>query len=112
MEGYSNFSEIVWEAAHGRMAAAEPLGTYLAIAMMHSPFAMNNWVPPEIPEEVRRWVKVRNLAVLGGKIYHVPTMHGMPEIGAVCGIADSLEEAIALVEERAKKVKGHEGELH
>lgn len=107
MEGYSNFSQIVWDAANGRMAAPECLGTYLAIALIHCPEALTNWVPLDIPADIRRWVKVRNAAVIDGKLYHVPTDHEMPEVGAVVGIADTLEEAIEQVKDRAEQVKGY-----
>lgn len=112
MEGYANISEIIWEGAHGRVAPVQSTGEFLAIAMIHSQFALTNWVPLEIPPSVGRWVKLRNKAVIDGKVYHVPTLPGMPEIGAVVAVADSLEDAIRLVKERAEKVKGYLVEIH
>lgn len=111
-EAYTNLAEIVWKAAHGEMAEAKPLGTYLAMAMIHAPFALTNWVPIDVPVEDRRWLKLRNPAVLGGKLYHVPIGGEMPEIGAIAAVADSLEEAKDLVRERAERVKGYQLEIH
>jgi hypothetical protein len=107
MEGYDNLAEIIWEGAHGRMAPVLSAGKFLAIAMIHSQFALTNWVPLEIPSSIDRWVKLRSKAVVDGKVYHVPTQGEVPEIGAVVAVADSLDEARELVTERAKKVRGY-----
>jgi len=106
-EGYANLGEIIWEGAHGRLAAARPLGEYIAMALIHSSFALTNWVPIEVPAEDRQWLKLRNATVLDGELYHMPTFGDMPEIGAVVAAADSLDEAIRLVKERSARVKGY-----
>jgi hypothetical protein len=112
MEGYDNIGEIIWEGAHGRLAPVRSAGEFIAIAMIHSAFALTNWVPIDIPPSIERWVKLRNKAVIDGKIYHVPTLGEMPEIGAVIAVADSIEEAKKLVKERADQVKGYLVEIH
>lgn len=112
MEGYANLAEIIWEGAHGRITPVVSNGKFIAIAMIRSQFALTNWVPLEIPDSVEKWVKLRNKAIIDGKIYHVPTAGDMPEIGAVVAVADSLEEAKKLVAERAEKIKGYLVEVH
>lgn len=112
MEAYENLAEIIWEGAHGRVAHVRSAGEFLAIAMVHSSFALTNWVPIDFPRSVERWVKLRNKAVIDGKVYHVPTQGEMPEIGAVVAVADSVEEARRLVKERAEKVRGYLVEAH
>ncbi len=112
MEGYDNIAEIIWEGAHGNVASVRSSGEFIAIAMIHSTFALSNWVPLEIPASIERWVKLRNRAVIDGVTYHVPTQEEMPEIGAVVAVADSLEEAKRLVVDRAEKVKGYLVEIH
>jgi hypothetical protein len=112
MEGYDNISQIIWEGAHARVAPVRSAGEFVAIAMMHSQFALTNWVPLDIPASIERWVKIRNKAVIDGKVYHVPTLGEMPEIGAVVAVADSLDEAVRLVKERAEKVRGYLVEIH
>jgi len=107
LEGYDNIAEIIWEGANGRVAPVRSTGEFIAIAMIHCQFALANWVPLEIPESIRRWVKLRNLAIIDNKIYHVPTSGEMPEIGAVVAVADDLEDAKRLVMERAEKIKGY-----
>lgn len=112
MEGYTNLSEIMWEGAHGRVAPVKSTGRFLAIAMIHSTFALTNWVPIDVPARDERWVKLRNKAVIGGKMYHVPTQGDMPEIGAVVAVADDLDDAKRLVAERADRVKGYLVKVH
>jgi phosphoribosylamine-glycine ligase len=106
MEGYTNFSDIIWNAANGRMIAAECGGEYAAIAMIYCDEALENWVPIDIPDDIRQWVKIRNATVIDGKFYHAPTDRDMSEIGSVVAIADTLDEARELVKERAKRIKG------
>lgn len=112
MEGYDNLGEIIWAGAHGEMVEAEPLGQFTAMAMIHCSFALHNWVPIDCPAEIRRWLKLRNAAVLDGKLYHVPVGGEMPEIGAVVAAADSQQKAINLVRERAEQVSGYLLEIH
>lgn len=107
MEGYDNLAEVIWEGAHGRLCPVKSAGEYVAIAMMHCQAALTNWVPLEVPRDVDRWIKVRNKATIDGEVYHVPTLGDMPEIGAVVAVADSLEEAVGLVKERAAQVRGY-----
>jgi hypothetical protein len=107
MEGYDNLGEIMWEGANGRVAHVRSAGEFIAIAMIHSTFALTNWVPISIPPEIDRWVKLRNKAVIGDEVYHVPTQGEMPEIGAVIAVSDDLEEAKKLVQERAEQVRGY-----
>jgi hypothetical protein len=110
MEGYENLGEVMWVAAHGDVPAVQSAGEYVAIAMISSQFATQNWVPIDFPPSIERWVKLRNKAVVDGKVYHVPTFgdwNQQPEIGAVVAVADTLEEAKRLVRERAEKVRGY-----
>lgn len=108
MEAYDNIAEIIWEGAHGRMTEPKPLGKYTAMALIHCPFALTGWVPITCPPDVRRWLKLRNAAVINDRLYHVPVGGEMPEIGAVVAVADDLEEAKELVAERAEQVKGYQ----
>jgi hypothetical protein len=112
MEAYDNIAQIIWEGAHGNMVEPVAIGTYAVEAMLHSNFALSNWVPIEVPQGQERWLKLRNAAIIDGKLYHVPTGGEMPEIGAVVAVANTLTEAIALVKERAEGIKGHQVEIH
>lgn len=112
MEGYKNLAEIIWEGASGKMAVPSSLGKYLAMAMIHAPFALTNWVPIECPSSVRQFLKIRNAAVIRGKLYHVPTGGEMPEIGAVIGFGESIEDAIENVKDNASKIKGYNLTIH
>jgi hypothetical protein len=111
MEGYANLSEIIFEGAAGRLVSPRALGKYVVMAMIHCSAALNSWVPIDVPEEDRQWVKFRNAAVLDGQLYHVP-MGEMPEIGAVVAVSDDLDEARRLVRERAERVKGYQLDVH
>lgn len=111
-EAYDNLGEVIWEGAHGRLAIPRALGRYVAMAMVHSSFALTNWVPIEVPEANRRWLKLRNVAELDGRLYHVPIGGEMPEIGSVVAVSDDWEEAKRLVRERAETVQAYNIEIN
>lgn len=107
MEGYDNLGEILWEGAHGRLAPVRSAGTFVVAAPIRSSRAADSWVLVDAPDEIERWVKLRNKAVIGGKTYHVPTTGGSDVIGAVVAVADDLESAIKTIKKRAAQVKGY-----
>lgn len=104
---FSNGPEIIWEGANGRMVAPKTAHKYGVCAMIHSGFADHNWQSIKFPEEIRPFVKLRNHCQIEGVDYVVPQEVGLPEIGAVIGLGDSLDDAIAHLKENAEQVKGY-----
>lgn len=110
-EMYANYGEIIWHGAAGEIVTPEPTCKYGVEAMIHCPFADKDWAAIHFPEEIRRWVKLRNLTKIDGKYYVVPQNVGLPEIGAVIGIGDTLLEAINHCKANAAQVKGYQLEI-
>lgn len=104
---YSNWCQIIWEGADGNMVEPEAIAKFGVEAMIHSSWADKNWQAVSFPEEIRPFVKLRNATKIDGVYYVVPTDCGLPEIGAVIGFGDTVEEAIEDVTDHANQVKGY-----
>jgi hypothetical protein len=106
LELWENVGQIFWEGAAGKVVAPVPAAKYVAEVMVRSEWALSHWTPLDIPPEVARWVKLKNKTVVDGKPYFVPLNQDMPQIGAVVGLGDTLEEAIAKANEVAEAIDG------
>ena len=104
---YENFSEIIWSGANGKLIDPIPVAKWGAEVLIHSPFADKNFQPVEFPQEFREFVKLRNAVKINGRFYAVPQAVGLPEIGAVCGFGNSMDEAFEMCKEVASHVTGY-----
>ncbi len=108
---YLNLAEIIWEGAGGVCVDPKPAAKYGAEALIHSAWADKGYQPLEIPDEIRPYVKLRNAVKINSRYYVVPQAVGLPEIGAVVGWGDTMEQAIDMVREVAEQVKGYYVEI-
>lgn len=106
-EMFSNWAEILWQGAEGILVNPVPVAKYGVEAMIHSAWADKNWQALSIEDDARQWVKLRNHTRIDGKDYCVPQEVGLPEIGAVIGIGDTIMEAIEHLRDNASQVKGY-----
>lgn len=106
-ELYDNWPEIIWAGAHGELLDPEPVAEFGVEIMIHSSWADRNWQAISFPEKLRPLVKLRNHTIIDGKDYVVPQDVGLPEIGAVLGIGDTLDAAIAMARENCCLVQGY-----
>ncbi len=111
-ELYENLAEIFWYGAEGKMVNPKPIAKWAVMAMIHCSYATKNWTPLFIPPKVRKYVKIRNLTQVGGHSYFVPQRSELPEIGAVIGMGDSMQEAIDQMEEVEDQVDGYQVIIH
>ena len=107
-EFFTNWPEVWWNGAEGEIVTPEKAWDYGVIAMIHSSWSNNNWQAIYFPESVRQWVKLRNHTMIDGNDYVVPTEVGLPEIGGVIGVGNSLDEAIAHLTSNASKIEGYD----
>jgi hypothetical protein len=109
LELYDNFSEIIYEGAHGRLVEPELAGKFYAQVMMEHCGEDNRWRSIQIPEEVRRWVKVYSCCQIGDRLGIAP---GERIIGSVLGIGSTPREALDHVKENAEALKDEPVSLH
>lgn len=107
-EFFSNWPEIWWGAAEGEVIAPVQEWKFGVIAMIHSAWSNHNWQAIEVPDEARQWVKLRNHTMIEGRDYVVPTSVGLPEIGAVVGVGQTMAEAIEHLGKNAELVEGYD----
>lgn len=107
IEWFSNWADIIWHGSEGVMVEPEKVATYGVEIMLHSSWADTHWQPVWFPDEIKQFVKLRNWCRINAVHYAVPQAVGLPEIGAVIGMADDLAEAARLALDHASKVKGY-----
>lgn len=106
-EMFTNWPQIWWEGAHGRIIPPERAHKFGVEAMIHSAWADKNWQAIKFPEEIRQFVKLRNHTKILGRDYVVPLETSLPEIGAVVGVGESIEEAVQQLTDNASKIEGY-----
>lgn len=112
IEIFDNWPEIFWHGAHGQVIDPEPVFKYGICAMIHSNFATKNWLPIHIPDDIRHLVKIRNWCRIDEVDFFVPQPDSeLPEIGALVGLGDSLEEAIEQLKENSKRIEAYALEI-
>src|SRR5579885_836072 len=103
----TNWPDILWEGAEGTLVEPQCAGKFGAELLIHSAWADKNWQAIEFPKAIRDFVKLRNLTIINGRYYVVPQAVGLPEIGAVVAVADTLDGAIRKVKKYAEQVEGY-----
>ena len=106
-EVYTNLAEVIWKGANGETVTPVSKFKYGAEILIHSSWADKNWQPVDFPAEIRDKVKLRNAVKIKDQFYVIPQSVGLPEIGAVIGLGDTMEEAINDAKETGKQVSGY-----
>lgn len=106
-EQYSNLADCIWAGANGIVIEPEATAKYGAEIMLHSSWADKGWQPVNFPPEIRDRVKLRNATKIDDVYYAIPQSCGLPEIGAVIGLGDTLKEALDDAVANAEQVSGY-----
>lgn len=108
LEAYTNYSEIVWEIAHGRTPHVEFKHQWGVQLIIKSDIAEEDPSPIIVPDEYKKFVKIKNLSIEddGTWNYVPPQGLNMKEIGSIVFCADTMESAIKGAEEIAESVMG------
>jgi hypothetical protein len=107
MEVFSNWAEIFWHGAEGKLVEPEKLADYSVEVIIQSPSAdPEEWQTIQIQDDVRKWVKLHLWARVEGRDIIAPNEFPLKEFGAVVGVGDSIEEAIKNAEKHCEGVKG------
>jgi len=102
LELYENFSQIIWEGAHGNLIEPEIEHHFACEAMVEQHGDDKTWRCLKVPNEIRRWVKLYSAARVGDFIGIAP---GESIIGAVVGVGDSPKEALDHLKENCEALK-------
>lgn len=107
MEMYSNYSEIVWEVANGIFPNIQYEKQWGVQLIIKSDMAETQPSPIIIPDEVKQFVKIKNLTIdEDGTSYYSPFGLKMKEIGAVIGLGNTIHEANKNARMVAESIEG------
>lgn len=107
LEMYENFSQIVWDVAHGVVPTIKYKFEYGVEFIICSEMAKSMPVAIQFPPEYERFVKIKNLVVDDdGTYYFTKNAMELEQIGAVIGLGHSMEQAINMATKIASTVKG------
>jgi hypothetical protein len=108
LEAYKNYSEIVWDIAHGTFPNIEFEHQWGAQIILKSGIAEKDPSPLIVPEEYKSFVKIKNLSIADdGTWYFVPSPNlYMREIGSIVFTANSMDEAMKGAEKIADSIQG------
>lgn len=110
MELYENLSEIVYHGAMGHLVQPKVEYTFACEAMIEHTGDEEHFRDLVIPKEAKRWVKLYNSVQVGDITSIAPMPHTI--IGAVVGIGDTPEEAIAHLQSNAELIKDQPVIIH
>lgn len=111
-EMFSNWGDVIWSGAHGELVAPEPTGKYGVEVLIHSQWADSHWQAVYVEPEARKWVKLRNVCQVEDTLYVAPQTVGLPEIGAIVAVDESLLGAIKKVKKYCEMVSGYSLDLN
>lgn len=111
MEIYTNFSEAIWDMAHGVVPEMEYKHKFGVQLVIKSGWAEEEPQAIYFDEKYKDFIKIKNLMITDGVCYYVPVIE-MSQIGSVVGVGDTIEEAIAMVEKICETIKGDSLELN
>lgn len=108
MEAITNYPEVVWDIAHGKIPNIQYDHQWGAQVIIKSEIAMEDDSPIIVPDEFKKNVKIKNLSIdEDGTWYYVPAQGlGMKEIGSIIFTGNSPDEVIKGIEKIADSIEG------
>lgn len=112
-EMIANWAEIMWYGSEGIMVDPEPDEDvkYSAQAVIYSDHADEAWQAVNIPDDMRRWVKLFFHCRIDGMDYVIPQPAKFSEIGWVVGTGPTVKDAIKACEDHAEQISGYKLEV-
>ena len=106
-EQYKTYAKDIERIASGQRPTMEESALYGAQLILKSPWHEKHQLYVEFPLEIDQWVKLKNCMKKGNDYYCIPNKNGS-YFGSVIAYADTLEDAIELVIERAGEIEAEE----
>lgn len=104
---YENFAEVIWSIAIGLLPKVKYTYEWGCQFIIKSELAKHEPVAIQFPEQYKDYIDIKNLVVDDdGTHFYTPNGIEMTEIGSVCGVGHSMEQAVKMATEIAKTVKG------
>jgi hypothetical protein len=101
-EAYSNYSEMIWEIANGRIPTPKPTAKYMVEINLFTSIE-DRQVAVEWPKEIDQWIKLKYCTKIGDVVYNDPKC-GAGALGSAIAIGDDLEKTVKECAKRAEMV--------
>lgn len=112
MEIWDNLAEIIWHGAAGEMVGPVMTAQFGVECMIDHTGNEERWRVLEIPKEAEPWVKLYS-ACKHNDLHCIPPFpHSHDTIGAVVGIGDTVEDAIAHLKSTVELLKDQPVSIH
>lgn len=111
LEQIKNLGEFIWHGSEGELIPLEIEKPFGAQVALFSSWGDGNYQPFEIPEEIRRWVKVYGACQTKEGIFGLPQVicnpapNGNESVAVIIGLGDTVEEAIDAVKENCEGIE-------
>lgn len=107
LEVTENIAQVIEAGSKGELLTPKMRGKFVAQTLLTSKFAIDHFLPLEIPKEVRPHCYLYHSFKVGDEEGIIPMGMDMEQIGSVVAVGNTPEEAIKLCTERAEQVKGY-----
>lgn len=105
-ELFDDWGATLWHGAVGEVVSPKVKAKFGVLACIHTEWAVENWQSIHYPRAMDNDVKLRFHTRVGDKDYIAPQSIGLPDVGYVSAIGNTLIEAIDLCKQRASEIKG------
>jgi hypothetical protein len=109
MELYENISEIIYQGAQGILVDPVVKVHFACEAMVEHKGNKDRWRSLQVPDSVRRWIKLYDTVKVGDTLGIAP---GSECIGAVVGIGNTPQEALDHLKENAEAISDQDVTIH
>lgn len=107
-ELWENYSEIIWFGADGILV--EPIFTSKCAV---EGIILSSWAAGDgeqaiyFPEEIRKWIKIKNLYKYKDTYYFLPVGGGYEQIGGVVALGETIDECVEKLKKYSEEIEGY-----
>ena len=105
---WTNLGDIIWHGANNELVDPVCPKVFGCELLLESEWAVNNYQPVYFPDKYKDQVKLKKVTKIDGINYIIPQQYGSNDIGACCGVGDTLDEAVKDCIKVAKSIEGQD----
>jgi len=105
---YANLPDIIWYGAEGELIEPETTAKFGVQVTMNCLFADKNPTPIYFPKKYKDNIKLRDYTIIDGITYIIPRKVEQHNIGWVCAVGNTLQEAIDEVKKIGDNIEAYD----